>query len=111
MKNKPKLKLITAKPITIQQRETKEPIKTIPIPLLSIKDEKIGFEQPWVARNIASAIRGFEGGCKNEESPMTKHPKDYSLWKIGEFNEETAEITENKPIKIAEATDYVKEKK
>lgn len=39
------------------------------------------------------AARGFSDACKNPSSPMAKHPGDYSLYELGEFNPSSGKIT------------------
>lgn len=60
-------------------------------------------------RTRAEAIRSFKEACKNPETPIHQNPSDYELWELGEYNEETGEITPNKE-RLARAEDIVGDK-
>ena len=66
--------------------------KTMEINLYSVKDTKMGFEQILVLPNNAAAIRWFGDISQNKEHPISKHPEDYQLFKVGTMNEDTGEL-------------------
>lgn len=61
------------------------------------------FGQPWFAPNDVSATRAFkmEVNRANDHNVIYKHPEDFSLHRVGDFNEQTAEIVPQEPELIA----------
>ena len=56
------------------------------------------------------AIRYFEDEANNPESPIGKHPQDYSLFQIGEFDDDLGLLTPLVPIKsLGVAHEFIKE--
>jgi len=65
-----------------------------------------------LARNSAIAVRDFSQACTNPESNFNKFPEDYELHCIGEFNEESGKIKQDKDIIIlTKAELFVESKK
>lgn len=60
--------------------------------IYAIRDCKSTFMPATVDVNDASAIRNFEFACQQQDSLMRTHRKDFSLWKLGTFDNETAMI-------------------
>lgn len=68
--------------------------------LYSIKDTKgIGFMQPFTASNDLEALRSLQDAVNREAMPgqpkstLAEHPEDFALYSLGEFKQETGEIT------------------
>lgn len=61
-------------------------------PIYSYRDLKVGFGAPATDMNDQSAIRGFSYAINNP-GIMNFSPKDYDLYKIGEFDTEKGIIT------------------
>lgn len=61
--------------------------------MYSVKDLKTGYLPPTYDMNDLSAMRNFEHACMNEDSLFFTHSSDYQLFKVGTFDTETAEIT------------------
>lgn len=63
--------------------------------LLSVFDEKTQVHGPIVMeRSASSAVRGFADHIKaNRNELIAAHPEDFSLVKVGEFDEESGVIT------------------
>lgn len=73
-------------------------------PIYSIRDAKIGFMSPTVDMNDPAAVRNFAHAVRNSASLMNSHPNDYALFRIGEFDSETGEVTACLPANIADAS-------
>lgn len=72
--------------------------------IYTIKDEAIeSFGQPFFARADGEARRLFVDEVNNPESMIHKHPEDYSLWKIGKFDETTGQIETEIPERMTRA--------
>lgn len=57
------------------------------------------------------AIRAFEDAVNDPQSPFNKHPEDFSLFHLGEWNDITGVITPLlNPVFVEEALNCVKTK-
>lgn len=75
--------------------------------IYAIKDVAIeAFGQPIFVRAQGQAVRSFMDECKNPESQLNKHPNDYELYYIGEYQDETGTIMGVTPERINRATDF-----
>lgn len=62
--------------------------------LVSVRDVKAGFyDGCFLVRSRAEAVRGFVDEVNNPQSMLGRHPEDYTLFVVGEFDEETGVIT------------------
>lgn len=61
--------------------------------IYSIKDNKLGFEQIFIAPNNAAAMRMFGDTCRDEKTLFAQHPEDFDLYKVGEMDDNTGVIT------------------
>lgn len=58
--------------------------------LYSVRDNAVGaFMRPFVARSDGEATRNFGDEANSPESALAKHPEDYALFFVGEFDELT----------------------
>lgn len=58
--------------------------------VLAIKDTAMDtYGQPLFVHTIAQGIRIFGDAINNKENPMSKHPEDYNLYHLGEYNDGT----------------------
>lgn len=61
--------------------------------IFAIRDKALGaYMQPWVAQTPGQAVRMFQDELANKEGTMNKHPDDYDLYHVGEFNQLTGQI-------------------
>ncbi len=60
--------------------------------LYSIRDVKSGFMTPVVEENDAVALRNFSHAVQNSDSVLFTHFKDFALYKVGMFDNETGEL-------------------
>lgn len=78
--------------------------------IYAIKDAKTTFMPANVDYNDASAIRNFEHAVRQPDSLLASHPADYSLWKLGTFDNETGTLASLWPIEqLADASSILKE--
>lgn len=64
------------------------------------------FGLPVFVRHQGEAVRSFVDQCKDKTSNFNKHPADYDLYHIGEYDDDTAEITSDATNRVARATDH-----
>lgn len=75
--------------------------------IYAIYDRAIeAFGQPIFVKAQGQAIRSFMDECKNPESQLHKHPADYDLHYLGEYDDSTGEIKQTTTERVARATDY-----
>lgn len=58
-------------------------------PIFSIRDNKANFGLPWCDLSENTARRGFAFQINNPDGIMNFAPKDYDLYKIGVFDNES----------------------
>lgn len=64
--------------------------------IFAIYDSKAGqFFNPNFYINRATALRAFTDLVNDSSKPFIKHPADYTLMHIGEYDDETGKITGN----------------
>ena len=76
--------------------------------IYAIKDQAIeAFSQPFFVQAQGQAVRMFMDESKNEQSQINRHPEDFELWYIGEFDEQTGQITAAANVeRVARAIDF-----
>lgn len=79
-------------------------------PVYSYRDLKVGFGQPVVDMNDQSAIRGFSFAVNQNSNIMNFSPKDYDLYRIGEFDSEKGIlISEKVPVLVVSGVSVLNE--
>lgn len=62
--------------------------------MFSIYDSKGQFyDKPMFLRTKADAIRGWTELANDQKTTIAKHPADFTLFEIGEFNDLTGVVT------------------
>ncbi|QCQ84755.1 nonstructural protein [Blackfly microvirus SF02] len=55
--------------------------------LCSVFDSKVGaYSPPFSVSTRGEAIRSFSDACSDDKLPFAKHPGDYRLFLLGEFD-------------------------
>lgn len=77
--------------------------------LFSVFDKKTYvFLAPFVARSQVDACRQIKGSFKDPamfETPVGQHPEDFDLMCVGNFDDESGDISPVKPMLIARLVD------
>lgn len=60
--------------------------------LYCVKDARSGWLTPTLDQNDRTAIRNFEAACKRTDSLFFTHAKDYSLYHIADFDNQTGAV-------------------
>lgn len=81
-------------------------------PMFSIKDRAIdGFGDPFAQPSAQHATRWFRDLINDANTPFAKHPDDYDLYTIGEYDELQAQLEPiESPTLIARGKDLVNPK-
>lgn len=77
--------------------------------IFCVKDNLDGFGPLIQLSNKLKAIQVFSDEINNENSPLSKHPENYTLYSIGTFDEETGNIV-TKVEKIEEGYNCISKK-
>ena len=57
----------------------------------TVYDSKIqAFKPPFYLSADGDALRAFGDTCNNKDTPLGQHPEDYTLFKLGEYDDKTA---------------------
>nr|QJB20823.1 MAG: nonstructural protein [Microvirus sp.] len=76
--------------------------------VFTVRDDKANaFLSPFFMPTIAVAIRSFGAECRNSDSNFSKFPEDFSLYHIGEYDEESGTITPIIPVFLSRASEHV----
>lgn len=75
----------------------------------SIYDSKAkAYLPPWYMHNTDMALRVFADCCNATDHQFSKNPEDYTLFHIGEFDDESGKITPDTPKSIANGITVLK---
>lgn len=66
------------------------------------------FMAPHSFPTTAMAIRAFSQACEDSSTQFHQTPSDYTLFQIGEFSDETGEVTPCTPLAVAKALDFAR---
>lgn len=76
--------------------------------VVSIKDAATGaFSRPAFVASRGQAVRSFQDELNRPDSDLARHPSDYDLFQLGEFDETTGEFRNNFPELLIRARDLV----
>lgn len=79
--------------------------------IFCIYDEKAkAYAQPFYMSNDGQALRAFGDLVNDKNSQLNKHPIDYSIWKMGEYDDNSGMFECEKPEFLAKAIDYLEVK-
>lgn len=64
------------------------------------------FSQPFFAVNRGAAIRMFQDTVNDPSTMFNRHPEDYHLFEIGEFDDATASFQTEHPQSLGPASQF-----
>lgn len=79
--------------------------------LAAIRDIKGAFSAPQTFPTLGLAERQFADIANDDKSQVNKYPQDFSLWKIGEYDEQTGIVytaNDQSIVKICDAESLIK---
>lgn len=69
----------------------------------AVKDELVGFMQPFILQNDQQALRSFEATVNaTDNNPIAQAYKDMSFYRLGTFDDQTGVLTSD-PVKLVSA--------
>lgn len=70
--------------------------------LYAVYDSKGGsYTIPFFDHAEGRALRTFKDCCNDPEHQFGKHPEDYTLFDVGQYDDDTGEITQDKIHSLA----------
>jgi len=76
--------------------------------LYAILDSKSEvYDLPMYFRTDAEACRAFGTAVHDQEHRFGKHPEDYSMWRVGSFDQTTGRLTPRDPVNVSMGIDQV----
>ena len=70
----------------------------------SVFDKGImAYMRPFFMQAHGQAIRGFEDLVRDKDSDIGRHPEDYSLFYLGDFDDHSGELEKCEPMCLARA--------
>ncbi|QXN75069.1 nonstructural protein [Microvirus mar19] len=72
-----------------------------------MNDKRSTYMTPSFDFNDACAIRNFEHALDNDQSLMFTHPEDFSIYKIGDYDNVSGVITPCNPVILADGVGTV----
>lgn len=79
--------------------------------LYAIKDDKVGaFANLFPAKCDADAVRSLQTAMRDPQIQLSMYPEDFSLWKIGTFNQENGRFIQDdsQPVFVVAAVSFAK---
>lgn len=74
----------------------------------SVFDKGINaYMRPFPMQADGQAVRAFTDECLNAETPLSKHPEDYALFRIGSFEDTTGVVEGCEPKPLARGHEVV----
>lgn len=75
--------------------------------IFSVYDSKTkAYMQPYFSPTHGSALRAFTDEIANEQSLLAKHPEDFTLYHVGVWDDQTAQINPQDPATLGTAKQY-----
>jgi len=77
--------------------------------MFAAEDRKLGvFLTPFFFLHTGQALRAWSEIVNDRTTVVGKHPADFSLSQIGEFDDADGSIVPHKPTQVATALEYLK---
>lgn len=64
------------------------------------------YGQPFFVVNEGLAVRAFQSSCNDPTTELNKYPEDFSLFRLGTFNDENGELRSELPKNLGLAAQY-----
>lgn len=65
------------------------------------------YSPPFFVRAHGHAVRSFTDEVNNAESQLNKHPEDYALYSVGEFDDTSGVVNGSPPVLLARGSDLL----
>lgn len=77
-------------------------------PVVAVYDAKLNlFKAPYPATTKGEAIRDFGDHARDEKSKLNKHPEDFTLFHVADWDEDSGQYTNlTAPVALASALEF-----
>lgn len=77
--------------------------------LLSIYDVRAElYAPPFTVKSVGEGLRAFSDLCSDKSTMPGRHPGDFKLMRLGEFDDLTGNIiSDERPVSLGTGSDYV----
>lgn len=74
----------------------------------SVYDTKVqAYARPFFMQTTGAAIRSWIDICNDDKAEFTKHPEDYTLFEIGEFDDANGQLSKlSTPVSLGTALEH-----
>lgn len=80
--------------------------------LFAIRDNKVeAYNSPFTAANYQVAIRMVTDTASDTNTMFNRHPEDFEIYHIGEFDEKTGIVESCPHVQIGKIIDFIWEEK
>lgn len=77
---------------------------------MSVFDKKVeAFLQPFFCRTIGEAVRSFTEAVNDPGKQFGRYAGDYSLYRLGEFDDNSGKFDSGEPVHVVSAFEVVEE--
>lgn len=78
--------------------------------MYAVRDSKIEhYASPFFVPHRGQALRSWQETANDAQTSISRHPNDYCLFEIGEFDSETAAFVPHpQPVSLGLASEFVK---
>lgn len=79
--------------------------------VFAVYDDKAGaYLQPFFMNSVGEATRAFSDACNDTSHAFFRHSADYTLYDIGEYDEELGMLVPRQPEPIVRASAFAAER-
>jgi len=78
--------------------------------ILAIRDRAIdSYGQPFYSASVGGAVRSFADEINRaaDSNQLNKHPEDFDLFLLGEFDDQTGEFDTTRPAQVSVGKDLL----
>jgi len=76
--------------------------------MFAVFDMKIGsYAQPFFQASVPAAKRAFRDAAQDPQTMLAKHPADFALFYLGDFDDETGSIVGIQPENLGLASSFI----
>ena len=76
--------------------------------MFAVRDLKVEkYMKPFFAETTGEAIRYFEGLVVDPQTTVARWPRDFVLYELGVFDEESALCETHSPLELGSAADFM----
>ena len=95
---------------TFKTQTDKEDIR-MRLKIFTVYDSKAqAYMQPFYMQSTGQAVRSFDDTVNDHQHPFSKHPEDYTLFELGEYDDQSATFSMHEAKKsIGTAQEFVRQ--